>query len=213
MAVQARRQEAKRERIRSAAAGLFLAHGFAGTSMDAVTAAAGVSKETLYRYYESKASLFAAVLRVLIAEPVQPAPPEAGGFALRDQSDLEALLVEGSQRYLARLLEPEQLSLLRVVIAEGSRFPDLVDAFRDTLPATGGALIVSALEAGRAAGLVAAWVDIRTAARAFAGLLLMFVLRNGLLVAEPGQPEREQVAEMVRLFIRGIGTGGSRRDG
>jgi len=37
--------------------------------MDAVTAAAGVSKQTLYRYYETKATLFADVLGQLIAEP------------------------------------------------------------------------------------------------------------------------------------------------
>ena len=64
-----RRQEAKREQIRTAAQQLFLDKGFGETSMDSVTAAAGVSKQTLYRYYETKAVLFADVLGQLIAEP------------------------------------------------------------------------------------------------------------------------------------------------
>jgi TetR/AcrR family transcriptional repressor of mexJK operon len=198
------RQASKREQIRTAAAGLFLAHGFAGTSMDAVTAAAGVSKETLYRYYESKAALFADVLGQLIAEPppLGLEPP-----VIRTRADLESVLIRGSQRYLGRVMEPEQMALLRIVIAEGSRFPDLVHAFRGTLPATGGAVILGALEAGRKAGLVASSVDLRVAARAFAGLLMMFILRDGLLVPQPRPPERTQIAEMVRIFLGGVAEG------
>lgn len=204
MPVQSQRQEAKREQIRSAAAVLFLAHGFAATSMDAVTSSAGVSKETLYRYYSSKEALFADVLRQLIAEPPRPGANDSETPVVHSWADLEALLVAGSERYLARVLEPDQLSLLRIVISEGSRFPDLVEAFRSTLPATGGALIIRALEAGRAAGLVGKQLDLRTAARAFAGLLMMFILRDGLLAPEPRRPVRRQLVEMVRLFIHGI---------
>ncbi len=91
------------------------------------------------------------------------------------------------------------------MLSEGNRFPELVEAFRGTLPATGGAVIIGALEAGRAAGLVAGWVDLRMAARAFAGLLMMFILRDGLLAAKPQRPDRRQLAAMVRLFVHGIG--------
>ena len=171
--------------------------------MDAVTAAAGVSKETLYHHYENKAALFADVLGQLISEP----RIEVAGrrrHAPRDAAGLEALLVAATERYLTRVLEPDQLALLRIVIAEGGRFPDLVDAFRSTLPATGGAVILQVLDDGRAAGLVADWFDLRTAARAFAGLLMMFIFREGLLVPKPRRPERRQIAEMVRMFVRGI---------
>jgi len=203
MSVQLRR-EAKREQIRAAAGELFLSEGYAGTSMDAVTAAAGISKETLYRYYESKAALFADVLGQLIAEPPQAMPTSQKGV-VRRLPDLEDLLIAESDRYLARLLEPRQLSLVRIVLSEGNRFPELVEAFRGTLPATGGAVIIGALEAGRTAGLVAGWVDLRMAARAFAGLLMMFILRDGLLAAKPQRPDRRQLAAMVRLFVHGIG--------
>lgn len=45
------------ERILDAAAGLFAEHGVSGTSMDQVAAAAGCSRATLYRYFESRAAL------------------------------------------------------------------------------------------------------------------------------------------------------------
>lgn len=198
------RQEAKREQIRRAAAELFLARGFSGVSTDAITAAAGVSKETLYRYYPGKEALFAAVLGQLIAEPAGESRNDSEPLVVRELADLEGLLVSRSGRYLARVLERDQVALLRVVIAEGSRFPELVSAFRGTLPAAGGALIIPVLEAGRSAGLVAAAIDIRDAARAFAGLLMMFILRDGLLAPEPKRPSRRQLEDVVRLFLHGV---------
>jgi AcrR family transcriptional regulator len=206
-----RRQEAKREQIRTAAEQLFLDKGFGETSMDAVTAAAGVSKQTLYRYYETKAALFADVLGQLIAEPVPPVKDPPTGSQLRTRANLKTLLTGLSQDYLARILEARQLALLRVVIAEGSRFPELTESFRSTLPAVGGAIFLAALERGRAAGLIANWVDVRTAARAFAGLLMMFILRDGLLATEPTLPSRQRVAEMVQIFVDGVGV--TRRKG
>jgi AcrR family transcriptional regulator len=200
-----RRQEAKRTQIRTAAEQVFLDRGFGETSMDAITAAARVSKQTLYRYYETKAALFADVLRQLIAEPGPFADEPLTGSLLRTKANLKSLLTNLSQDYLARIMEPRQLALLRVVIAEGSRFPELTESFRSTLPAMGGAIFIAALERGRAAGLIADWVNVRTSARAFAGLLMMFILRDGLLAAEPKLPSRPQVAEMVQIFIDGVG--------
>ena len=52
------RAAAKRAQISAAARAVFLERGYAGASMDAVTAAAGVSKQTLYSYFPSKALLF-----------------------------------------------------------------------------------------------------------------------------------------------------------
>jgi AcrR family transcriptional regulator len=208
-----RRQEAKREQIRTAAQQLFLDKGFGETSMDSVTAAAGVSKQTLYRYYETKAVLFADVLGQLIAEPGPLLKDPPTGSRLRTKANLKTLLTSLSQDYLARILEPRQVALLRVVIAEGSRFPELTESFRSTLPAVGGAIFIAALERGRAAGLIADWVDVRTAARAFAGLLMTFILRDGLLATEPKLPSRQRVAEMVQIFVDGVGAPRRKGDG
>lgn len=103
MAVANPRRAQKNEQIRAAAAELFLKNGFAATSMDAITAAAGISKETLYRYYDTKASLFADVLGQLIAEPA-PEHPGREGLAVRTRSDLEKLLITATERYLERVL-------------------------------------------------------------------------------------------------------------
>src|SRR5215470_2706712 len=189
MAVRALRQEAKREQIRAAARRLFLRHGFSETSMDAVTATAGVSKQTLYRYYETKAQLFADVLGELITDPTARAgewPPEQP--LPRNGQELEAWLVSFGQAYLVRMMEPDQLSLLRVIIAEGSRFPELVYEWRSSLPGLGVAAFMTQIEACQAAEVVASWVDVRTVGRLFASLLFGFLMRDGLLAPEPKSP-------------------------
>ena len=61
------RAQQKREQILTAARRLFLQHGFADTSTEAIRIEAGVSKETLYRYYASKEELFVDVLGNLSA--------------------------------------------------------------------------------------------------------------------------------------------------
>jgi AcrR family transcriptional regulator len=55
---------ADRERLMLEAAGeAFATHGFHGSSMDEIAAAAGITKPMLYRYFGSKEGLYAAYLR------------------------------------------------------------------------------------------------------------------------------------------------------
>jgi TetR/AcrR family transcriptional regulator, mexJK operon transcriptional repressor len=198
------RQAAKREQIRSAARDLFLKNGYAQTSMDAVTAAAGISKETLYRYYETKADLFADVLGQLIARPgvggatrPRPRPPSSA-------QEFQAQLVDFAVGYLSRVMSSTQLDLLRVVIAEASRFPDVGEAFRAGLAAAGTDTVMATILDAQSSGLLASWVDPRKAARALAGLLLVFIIGDGLLAATPKLPSRRQVDELIRIFVAGV---------
>jgi TetR/AcrR family transcriptional regulator len=55
-------------RIRSAAARLFAARGFDGTSMQDVATAAGVSKSNVFHHYRSKNDLYLAVIRAAVEE-------------------------------------------------------------------------------------------------------------------------------------------------
>ena len=55
----------KRDAIVQAAIGEFREHGFNGTSMDRVAAAADVSKRTVYNHFPSKEELFEAILLLM----------------------------------------------------------------------------------------------------------------------------------------------------
>ena len=57
-----RRKEARPAELAAAALALFVEKGFAATRLDDVAARAGVSKGTLYLYFDSKEALFRAVI-------------------------------------------------------------------------------------------------------------------------------------------------------
>ena len=61
-------KQAKRNEITAAAMQVFARHGFQGASVDEVAAAAGVSKGTVYGYFESKEMLFFATFEAFQAQ-------------------------------------------------------------------------------------------------------------------------------------------------
>ena len=72
----------RRARYLEAAWELFTEHGYNGVSMSRIVQATGGSKETLYRYFDSKEALFAALIddlqTTLASAPSPPAPPTSG---------------------------------------------------------------------------------------------------------------------------------------
>src|SRR5215208_6812069 len=91
------RSARKRAAILEAATTLFLRHGYRGTSMDEIAATAGVSKQTVYKHFADKESLFSEIVVSTVEEVAEPV--HAAVLELRDSGDLEADL-----RRLARQL-------------------------------------------------------------------------------------------------------------
>jgi TetR/AcrR family transcriptional regulator, mexJK operon transcriptional repressor len=205
------RAAAKRRQIQQAASSLFLSHGFAGTSMDAVSAEAGVSKQTLYVYYRSKEDLLTDVLRQRIERTATGGWPIAeSDISLATMDDLRTLLIESAEELLTRLMQPDYLALVRVIIAETTRFPQLGDLFRTTVPERVLESVRARLDAANEQGLV--WIDdLDAASRMFVGSLLTWVLIDGLLVTDQrtAPPERERVVSLVDLFLRAIASASS----
>lgn len=117
------RSERKQAAIIAAAAEVFLRDGYAGASMDDISARSGVSKQTVYKHFNSKEELFNAVLTQMMGEAdlaVHKALPQ-----VKDAAELEAFLLEYGERLLSVALTPELMQLRRLVIAEAQRFPAL----------------------------------------------------------------------------------------
>ncbi|MGW1743558.1 TetR family transcriptional regulator [Nocardia sp. NPDC001965] len=66
---------ATKERILTAAASEFAAHGIAGARVDRIAATAKANKRAIYDYYGDKKALFAAVLERLMTDLAQAVPP------------------------------------------------------------------------------------------------------------------------------------------
>jgi TetR/AcrR family transcriptional repressor of mexJK operon len=204
------RAQAKRDAIHAAAQALFLRHGFAGTSMDAIALAANVSKQTLYRYYQNKEALFVAVLEQLALDHLaEPALLAARDMPMDSRTALEHALTLWAQLSITHILQPAYVGLLRLLIAELPRFPQLGARFFQAVPQQGAAFLRALLESARRHGVIAV-DDLEPAIRLLAGPLLTYILSHGLLAADGVRqpPSPEQIAAIVRLVLDGITTRG-----
>jgi TetR/AcrR family transcriptional repressor of mexJK operon len=114
----------KRAAILDAAHAEFLGKGFGATTMEAIAAAANVSIMTLYRHADDKEDLF--------REVIGRACEKAADAGLDDAGRLLALPLDEALRifaisFQARLASTETVALLRAVMAETARFPDLAE--------------------------------------------------------------------------------------
>src|SRR5260370_31250199 len=77
----------QREAILTAATATFLRYGFKKTSMDDVAQAAGVSRQGLYLYFDTKDFLFREALQYLVSHMISSArsAAEDGNLSLRDR--------------------------------------------------------------------------------------------------------------------------------
>lgn len=200
------RARAKRDQILVAARELFLKRGFAGTSTDAISSAAGVSKETLYRHFSNKETLLADCLKSLVLDLTLDDLLVAGGSRpIGSRHELRAALLELADGFVRRLMQPDYLGLMRVVISETPRLPQLGDVYRSAVPETASRRFIKILERAEE-GKAASVADADAAARMFIGPLLTYVISNGLLVGEGPirHPSVDRIEAIVDLYMRAI---------
>jgi AcrR family transcriptional regulator len=205
-----RRSARKRRAIIEAATVAFLAHGYRGTSMDAVAGAAGVSKQTVYQHFGDKQRLF----RELIAATVQSAsdPVHEEVQRLSDSGRLDRDLRDLARRLLRLVLQPTMLRLRRLVIAEARQFPDLGRVFYDLGPGrTIGALAETFAGLHRQGRLDAP--DAELAATQFNWLVMSAPLNRAMLLGQDDAPTAREIGRWadsgVRTFLAAYAPAGA----
>jgi AcrR family transcriptional regulator len=109
------------EELLDRALDLFLEKGFERTTIDAITASAGMAKRTVYLRYGDKTALFKAALQRAIEEWIVPVEQ----LRAMESDDLEQTLLRVGQVLVANLLTPAGLRLLRITNAESARMPEI----------------------------------------------------------------------------------------
>jgi AcrR family transcriptional regulator len=106
----------------------FMIHGYAATTMDRVTEAAGVSKATVYSYFQDKEGLFTALIEKLAREKFMAVfNPEDPQFLAGEP---ELVLRQIASNILDEAdCSQELLSFIRLIIGESGRFPSLARIF------------------------------------------------------------------------------------
>lgn len=119
----------KRAAILEAAKRLFTTQGFEGTSMDAIAAAAGVSKLTVYSHYQDKERLFTAAVECVCQEQM---PPEL--FLADLKGPIHKQLMTIAKAFFALVTSEEAISVHRTIVANAQQSPKLGQLFWEAGP-------------------------------------------------------------------------------
>jgi AcrR family transcriptional regulator len=139
-----RRKEDRPQEITAAAFEAFTEHGFAATRVDDVAKRAGVSKGLLYLYFKTKEELFKAVVRSVVVRRVDRLILEVEKTQLSSEEFIRGPLLS----FLCKIPGSPVAVVVRLLISEGPRYPELVDYYYENVVAKGLAAISGFLTRG-----------------------------------------------------------------
>jgi AcrR family transcriptional regulator len=140
--------DARRQAILQAALEAFSRNGFAATRIEDVAARAGVAKGTVYLYFPNKETLFGELIR----NAVTPVLARLEGAAA--QAPPEQILSQMFELFRTHVLETDRKFILRLLIAEGPRFPAIAEFYHREVVSRGLRILRGAAQRAAAAGLV-----------------------------------------------------------
>jgi AcrR family transcriptional regulator len=185
-----RRKESRPAELMEAALDLFAEKGYAATRLDDVAQRAGVSKGTLYLYFDSKEDLFKAVVRQGLVPAIVEAEKLVDNFD-GSAAELFRQIVLGWWQ----LIGDTRLSAIpKIMISEARNFPEIADFYYEEVIQRGGGMFVRALERGVQTGEFRN-VDVRYATRVLTSPLVMLAVWKHSL----GCCEREQADPEIFL--------------
>jgi AcrR family transcriptional regulator len=195
----------KRQAILNAAADVFAEDGFAGASIDAIAARAGVSRQTVYNQLGDKDNLF----KVVVSEITERS--SAGFFRVLDTfpvapENLEEELIAFSAQLLRKsICDPNGRWLRKLVETEGARFPELFETWREYGPGRKYPAIAARLAQLAHAGHLEI-DDPALAARQYMALLAMDLRLNQQIGRPTPESEIDQMAaSATRTFLKAYG--------
>jgi AcrR family transcriptional regulator len=196
-----RRPEARPDEIIDAALAVFGQSGFARAKLDDVARHAGVSKGTLYLYFDSKESLF----REMVRARVVAALAEAEEFVRGYHGSARDLLVQLVRRMYIRIRCEQMTRIARLVQGELGHFPELARFYFDEVILRARRLVEEVLERGAATG------EFRPSEHGFAARGLSSLLVHTAQVQcfyhafDPQALTEEQAIEgLIDLYLHGV---------
>ena len=143
-----RRKEARPGELLDAALDLFVEKGFSATRAEEVAARAGVSKGTLFLYFQSKDDLFKAVVRENIANQFPTWQAEFVTFEGTSADMLRYALVS----WWERIGKTRASGITKLVMSEAQNFPEIAEFYQEEVIKPGNAMIRRILERGVQSG-------------------------------------------------------------
>lgn len=190
----------KRRQILRGALEIFLEQGYEGTSMDRVAAAAGVSKITIYKYFQDKEGLFTALIEQVATQRFDTV---FGVLPLNEEpSEVLRQIAEKLLHLLA--VDDEYVAFLRLIIGESGRFPTLAQLFVKALPQKVWRLLTEYFESHPKLNII----HPEATARIFTGTLISYAMTQRILHGQEIAPmEAEPLIDTLVTLVVNEGRG------
>jgi AcrR family transcriptional regulator len=196
-----RRPEARPEEILDAAQEVFTTSGFARAKLDDVARLAGVSKGTLYLYFDSKEALFREMVRAKVVASLA----EGEELVRAHEGPARELLVQLIRLMYSRMRRERMMRLSRMVQGELGSFPELAKFYFDEVILRARRLVQQVLARGVATG------EFRSGHQGFAARGLSSLLMHTAQMQcffSPFDPEavsdEAAVEGLIDMYLHGV---------
>lgn len=139
-----RRKEARPDEILDAALRLFTEKGFSSTRMIDIARSAGISKGTLYLYFESKEQIFKELVQTVLS----PMVDEAENALKQFKGGTEQLIREFVAGWWQNMWHSQIAAIPKLMISEAGNFPELAEFYTDIIVKRVRLLFKSMIEQG-----------------------------------------------------------------
>jgi AcrR family transcriptional regulator len=143
-----RRKEDRPAEITRAALETFAENGYAATRVEEVAKRAGVSKGLLYLYFKTKEELFKAVIRSAVVPRIDALITAIADTGLSAEEFLRGPFLT----FIKKLPDSPARVVVRLMIAEGPRYPDLTEYYCEQVVSGGMGALRQLIERGIEAG-------------------------------------------------------------
>ena len=167
-------QDERRAAILAAALDVFAENGFAAARLDDVAQKAGVAKGTLYLYFPDKEALFEALLQGLVSPVLERIQALSADQTLPSSAALGGIL----SLFQTEIIGTSRERLLRLIIAEGPRFPKIAEFYHREVISKGREIIRTLVTRGYERGELPSDAMARFPQLFFAPLLTAVVWRS-----------------------------------
>jgi AcrR family transcriptional regulator len=196
-----RRKDARPAELLDAALAEFFEKGFESARLEDIATRAGVSKGTIYLYFNSKEDIFQALVKGIPQPNIERLEEVA-----EDTSVPADILLRRFLTLIGSFIRDERMKKFpRLFIGEAGRFPHLADIYRNEVISRAAGILSSVIERGIREGRFHAMQPLHAAYAAVAPLLFVAIWQTTFERPADGPFDAEGfVSQHIDNFLRGI---------
>lgn len=196
-----RRKDARPAELLDAALAEFFEKGFAAARLEDIAARAGVSKGTVYLYFDSKEEMFEALVQAIPKANVEQMRAIAMDATVPPEDLLRRMLT-----FVGGFLRDERMAKFpRLIISDGGRFPKLAETYKREVISRGIGILSAVIERGIKEGAFRAVDPLQAAFAGLAPILFTAIWRTTFERFEGEQIDAEIfVPQHIDTFVRGL---------